>query len=250
MKISVYPLVIYTIMILFLFIAVILAGCVSSKSSQVNEPLPISPSISQNQNPTVQPTITHVSTTSMVQTETTNPQLKLFSNSQYGITMYYPNDWKKEELYEIGLRDYGKETINIANFISPDITGPRVLEAGSNPDPSSYTMLSIDIDPNYTEDFEQYFNLVCLAIQKYYGTIKITRHNFQNSISVTDASHGYKCYQLDFDTQNMRASYTFSYVDGTMYIFVFKNPSPYSKEVLDMYQSIRIVPPVKPQHYR
>jgi hypothetical protein len=246
MKLSVHPLVIYTIMILFLFTAVILAGCVSSESSQLNEQQPIS----QTQIQTVQPTFAQGSINTMVPTQTKDPQLKLYSNSQYGITMYYPNDWKKEELYEIGLRDYGKDTINIANFISPDITPSRIKEAGSNPDPSTYTMLSIDVDPKNTGDFEQYFNLVCLAIQKYYGTIDITRHNFQNKISVTDTFRGYKSYQLDFDTKNMRGSYIFTNVDGTMYIFVFKNPSPYSKEVLDMYNSIRIVPQVTTQYHR
>jgi hypothetical protein len=47
-----------------------------------------------------------------------------------------------------------------------------------------------------------------------------------------------------FDTDKMRGTYIFTNVDGMIYIFAFKNPSPYSAEVRDMYKSISIVSPV------
>jgi hypothetical protein len=52
---------------------------------------------------------------------------------------------------------------------------------------------------------------------------------------------------MDFDTTNLRGSYIFTNVDGTIYIFAFRNPSPYSAEVQDMYMSVRIVPQLSDQ---
>jgi hypothetical protein len=61
-------------------------------------------------------------------------------------------------------------------------------------------------------------------------------------ISVTDTFPGYKSYELDFDTKDMRGKYIFTNVHGTIYIFSFRNPSPYSKEVENIYKSIIISP--------
>ena len=163
-----------------------------------------------------------------------------------GVTISYPEDWQKEEfsnLTELGLRDYGRTTVNIANLYSPDITAERQKLAGTNPDASTYTTLSIDVDPAPVSDFEQYFNLVTLALQKSYGSITITKHNYQLDISKTDTNpEGYDAYQMDFDTKTMRGKYIFVDVDGTVYIFAFRNPSPYSSEVEEMYKSIVITP--------
>ena len=163
-----------------------------------------------------------------------------------GVTISYPEDWQKEEfsnLTELGLRDYGRTTVNIANLYSPDITAERQKLGGPNPDASTYTTLSIDVDPTPVSDFEQYFNLVTLALQKSYGHITITKHNYQLDISKTDTNpEGYDAYQMDFDTKTMRGKYIFADVDGTVYIFAFKNPSPYSSEVEEMYKSIVITP--------
>jgi hypothetical protein len=161
----------------------------------------------------------------------------------YGVTISYPEDWEKEELSELGLRDYGRTTINIANFFSPDITPERAREAGPNVDTAKYTILSIDVDPNPVSDFEQYFNFVTLALQNYYGHIDITKHDYQLKIS------NYPSYQLNFDILNKRRCYIFTNVDGTVYTFTFKNPSPYSKEIQDMYKSVKIIPPTPtPKH--
>ena len=114
---------------------------------------------------------------------------------------------------------------------------------GANPDTLTYTTLSIDVDQAPVTDFEQYFNLVTLGIQKTYGTITITKHNYQLDISKTDAKpEGYDAYQLDFDTKTMWAKYIFVDVDNTIYVFAFRNPSPYSSAVEEMYKSIVITP--------
>jgi len=163
-----------------------------------------------------------------------------------GVTLSYPVDWQLEEFPESSLpalRDYGRTTVNIANIYSPDITTERQKLAGANPDASTYTTLSIDVDPAPVSDFEQYFNLVTLALQKSYGSITITKHNYQLDISKTDTNpEGYDAYQMDFDTKTLRGKYIFVDVDGTVYIFAFRNPSPYSSEVEEIYKSIVITP--------
>lgn len=168
------------------------------------------------------------------------------ANLAEGVTISYPSDWQIEEfsnLTEVGLRDYGRTTVNIANIYSPDITEERKKLDGPNPDASTYTTLSIDVDPTPVSDFEQYFNLVTLALQKSYGSITITKHNYQLDLSKTDANpEGYDAYQMDFDTKTLRGKYIFTDVDGTIYIFAFRNPSPYSSEVEEMYKSIVITP--------
>jgi hypothetical protein len=168
------------------------------------------------------------------------------ANLAEGVTIIYPVDWQKEEFPESSLpalRDYGRTTVNIANLYSPDITTERQIQAGANPDASTYTTLSIDVDPTPVSDFEQYFNLVTLALQKSYGSITITKHNYQLDISKTDTNpDGYDAYQMDFDTKTLRGKYIFVDVDGMVYIFAFRNPSPYSSEVEEMYKSVVITP--------
>ncbi len=223
--------------VLILLCAIFFTGCtstapISTAPTVTSPPLQITPTTPQIQ--TFQTT-----EKASVTTVTTNKQvITTIANLPYGIIISYPQDWEKKELSEIGLRDYGRTAINIANFFSPDITYERMRDTGSNPDISMYTTLSIDVDQNYVSDFEQYFNLVVLALQERYGHIEITKHNYQLEIS------GYDSYRLDFDTINMRGTYIFTDVDGTVYIFSFKNPSPYSSEVENMYKSIKIIPPI------
>lgn len=164
----------------------------------------------------------------------------------------YPTDWEMEKLSESSVRDYGRNTTNIANFYSPDVIplSTRYNESQPNIDKTGYTTLSIDVDPEPVKDFEEYFNRVVLALGNYYGSITITKHNYQLNISVTDTDPGYKSYQLDFDTPSMRRTYIFTDVYGTIYISAFKNPSPYSAEVNNMYHSIKIIPLVSTQKHR
>lgn len=213
---------------LVLVCAVLLAGCTSP-----NTPASPSQPASAAPVPTDQkaPAVTISSLPAIVTTTLSN-----------GVTMSYPGDWQKEVTSETSMRDYGRVTTNIANFYSPDISPARTLSLYQNHDTSRYTTLSVDVDPTPVADFENYFNLATLALQNQYGQIVITKHNYQLKISSADDFLGYPAYQIDFDTARMRGTYIFTNVDGTIYIFAFKNPSPYSAEVLDMYKSIRIVP--------
>ena len=219
---------------LILVTAIISAGCTSPAAST---PVPTTTL------PTPVPTTAYVPVTpaETVITAVTVAAAQLTTASlSNGVTITYPSDWQKEEVSESGYRDYGRTTLNIANFYSPDITPDLRAKDGPNPDNSRYTTLSIDVDPNPVRDFEQYFNLATIALQKSYGTIDITKHNYQLKISRTDTFEGYKSYQMDFDTNTMRGTYIFTNVDGTIYIFAFRNPSPYSSEVQDIYKSIMI----------
>jgi hypothetical protein len=173
-----------------------------------------------------------------------------FSNGN--ITVVYPTDWEMELANETSLRDYGRITTNIANFYSPDILPLSLRDNESQPniDKSSYSTWSIDLDPYPVKDFEDYFNRITLALQNHYGRFVITKHNYQLNVSVTDTFPGYKSYQLEFDTRDMRGKYIFTNVDGTIYISTFKNPSPYTREVENMVKSIRIIPQVSTEKHR
>jgi hypothetical protein len=216
--------------VLILVCAIFFAGCTSG--SQQQQSAVATPVAVQTPAATGTTGVNHATTT---------------VNLRDGVTITYPADWEKEETSETSMRDYGRITTNIANFYSPDISPVRAQAAQPNVDTSRYTTLSIDVDPSPVTDFEQYFNLVTIALQKKYGHIDITKHNYQLKISKTNAFDGYKSYQMDFDTTNLRGSYIFTNVDGTIYIFAFRNPSPYSAEVQDMYMSVRIVPQLSDQ---
>lgn len=225
---------------LILVCAVIIAGCTSSTTPIKSD----SPAASSTAIPvsTVQ---TPVQTPTAPVATSTQALTTTVSLSNGVVTITYPSDWEREVTSETSLRDYGRITTNIANFFSPVITPERASIAQPNVDKSKYTTLSIDVDPEPVSDFERYFNLAVLDLQKQYGHIDITKHNYQLKIS------GYKAYRLDFDTAtNMRGLYIFTDVDGTVYIFAFKNPSPYSAETEEMYKSIKIISPVSTQKSR
>jgi hypothetical protein len=219
-----------TLCIALVFVcAVMSAGCTTSPDSPASPTQPATPAPV----PTYQtPAVTATSQPALITTTLSN-----------GVTISYPRDWRKEVTSETSMRDYGRITTNIANFYSPEISGDRILPSYRNIDISKYTTLSVDVDPSPVKDFENYFNLATLALQEKYGKVEITKHNYQLKISSTSTFEGYRSYQMDFDTYIMRGSYIFTNVDGTVYIFSFRNPSPYSVEVMDMYKSIRIVPP-------
>jgi len=152
----------------------------------------------------------------------------------YGVTISYPKDWERQDVLTSGVRDYGLNTINIANFYSPnEIPG----------DTSSYNSLSIDLDQNVKEDFDQYFNHATLAIGKTYGT-QMEAHAYLIKIA------GYDSYELDFNTVDVKGTYIFTKTDGGIYIFAFKGPtkpiavSALAGEIVDIYKSIQLNPPV------
>jgi hypothetical protein len=166
---------------------------------------------------------------------TSAPPATITGSLPYGVTITYPEGWLLEETGVEVIRDYGRTVFNIANLFSPAI-GPVRAMPGPNPDRSQYTILTVDVDPAAGADLEDYFNKAVLALQDEYGSITITRHSSQLSIS------GYRSYQLDFDAEDLRASYIFTKAGSSVYIFSFSNPSPYSAEVEAIYRSLVIAP--------
>lgn len=158
------------------------------------------------------------------------------ANLPYGVTISYPQDWERQDVLTSGVRDYGQDTVNIANFYSPnEIPGDQL----------SYNSLSIDLDQNVAGDFDKYFNNATLAIGKTYDP-QMQAHSYALTIS------GYDSYELDFQTKEVKGTYIFTKVDGSIYIFAFKGPtkpiavSALSGEITDMYKSIRLNLPVTP----
>jgi len=153
-----------------------------------------------------------------------------------GVTISVPADWTRQDVMASGVRDYGTTTVNIANFYSPyAIPGDR----------SSYITLSVDIDQNPGTDFEKYFNNVTVAVQKTYEALThVEIHSYSLKIS------GYKSYELDFQTEQIKVTYIFTSTENGMYIFAFKVPNKlravqaFQGAVVDIYPSIRINPPV------
>jgi len=159
---------------------------------------------------------------------------KVNASLPYGVNISVPADWTRQDVLSIGARDYGTTTVNIANFYSPSaIPG----------DPASYTTLSVDVDQNPGADFEKYFNNATLAVGKTYGVpIQMEAHSYTITIS------GYKSYELDFQTAEVKGTYIFTSTENGMYIFAFKVPNKpravqaFQAEIVDIYKSIRINP--------
>ena len=159
---------------------------------------------------------------------------KVSASLPYGVNISVPADWTRHDVLSIGARDYGTTTVNIANFYSPNaIPG----------DPASYTALSVDVDQNPGADFEKYFNNATLAVGLIYGVpIQMEAHSYTITIS------GYKSYELDFQTSEVKGTYIFTSTENGMYIFAFKVPNKppavqaFQAEIVDIYKSIRINP--------
>lgn len=164
------------------------------------------------------------------------------ANLSDGVAVTYAADWEMQGATGTGLRDYGRTTRNIANLYSPAITPDEARSAEPNPDESRYTVLSIDVEPEPVTNFEGYFHNASLALDGKYLKYKITKHNYQLQMSVTDDFSGYPAYQLNFDGTGVRGSYIFTNAGGKVYIFAFRNPSPHSVEVAGIIHSIRISP--------
>ena len=153
----------------------------------------------------------------------------------YGVTISVPADWTRQDVLPGGVRDYGTTTVNIARFSSPNaISG----------DPASHTALSVDVDQDPGADFEQYFNKATIAVAKTYGNpTTVEAHSYTIPVS------GYKSYELDFQSAEVKGTYIFTSTENGMYIFSFRVPNKqravqaFQKEIVDIYQSIRINPP-------
>jgi hypothetical protein len=160
----------------------------------------------------------------------------------YVVNISVPADWTRQDVLTSGVRDYGTTTVNIANFYSPD-TIPG--------DKASYNTLSIDIDQNPGADFEKYFNNATLAVAKTYGDpTQVEAHSYTITIS------GYKSYEVDFQSSEVKGTYIFTSTKNGMYIFAFKGPNKplavqaSEGEIVAIYKSIRLNPPTVdvPQH--
>ena len=153
----------------------------------------------------------------------------------YGVAISVPSTWTRQDVLTGGVRDYGTTTVNIANFYSPNaIVG----------DQASYTTLSVDVDQNPGADFEKYFNNATLAVAKTYGNpTTVEAHSYTITIS------GYKSYELDFQSAEVKGTYIFTSTENGMYIFAFRVPDKplavqaFQKAIVDIYKSIRITPP-------
>jgi hypothetical protein len=159
----------------------------------------------------------------------------LSASLPYGVNITYPADWTRQDVLTNGVRDYGTTTLSIANFYSPNAI------AG---DQASYTSLSVDVDQNPGTDFEKYFNNATLAITKTYGDpTRVSAHS--NTLTIA----GYKTYELDFETAEVKGTYFFTSTENGMYIFAFKVPNKplavqaFQAQITDIYKSIRINPP-------
>jgi hypothetical protein len=153
----------------------------------------------------------------------------------YGVTISVPADWTRQDVLASAVRDYGTTTVNIANFYSPNtISG----------DQASYIALSVDVDQDPGADFEKYFNNATLAVGKTYGVpTMIEAHSYTLTIS------GYKSYELDFQTPDVKGTYLFTSTENGMYIFAFKVQNKplavqeFQNQIVNIYKSIRISPP-------
>ena len=207
----------YAGVILLLALAVFFTGCTqSSPQSTVVTAAPTSVQVSQ----------------APVQTSAVLPMIT--ASLPHGVTISYPKGWERQDVLTSGVRDYGRNTVNIANFYSPnEIPG----------DTLSYNSLSIDVDQNVSEDFDKYFNQATIAIGKTYDP-QMEAHSYSLKIS------GYDSYELDFQTKDVKGSYIFTKTDGSIYIFAFKGPTKpiavraLSGQIVDMYKSINLNPPV------
>ena len=157
---------------------------------------------------------------------------KVSASLLYGVTISVPADWTRQDVLTSGVRDYGTTTVNIANFYSPD-TIPG--------DKASYNTLGIDIDQTPGADFEKYFNNATLALEKIYGTpMGVSAHSYTITIS------GYKSYEVDFQSSEVKGTYIFTSTENGIYIFAFRGPNKplavqaSEREIVAIYKSIRL----------
>ncbi len=204
-------------------VSVLITGCTSPTAQRI-------PAVTES------PAGTPVQGPGGTTSTTAPPGAEVISSLPYGVTISVPADWTRQDVLKSGVRDYGTSTLNIANFYSPyAILGDR----------SSYITLSVDIDQDPGKDFEKYFNNATIAVQETYEVLtRVEIHSYTLKIS------GYKSYELDFQTREVKGTYIFTSTKNGIYIFTFRVPNKpqavrvFQGEIVDIYQSIRINPPV------
>jgi hypothetical protein len=153
----------------------------------------------------------------------------------HGVGIAVPATWTREDVGTDSEKDYGTTTTTIARFTSP---------AAIPGDEASRNTLSVDFDPNPGGDFEVYFNQATLALDSTYDTGQ--PHAIVRSSTI--AVSGYKSYELDFQTDEVKGSYIFTSTDKGMYIFAFKGENKegavraLQSVITDMVKSITITP--------
>jgi hypothetical protein len=158
------------------------------------------------------------------------------SSLPHGVSIAVPSAWTREDLLTSSDRDYGRNVVTIARYTSP-VTIPG--------DTASKNTLTIDYDQDPGGDFEVYFNQATLALEESYKT-QLDSHSIVKS-STLDIS-GYKSYELDFQTSEVKGSYIFTSTEYGMYIFAFKGPNQQvpvhtlQGEMTGIIRSIRLTP--------
>jgi len=154
----------------------------------------------------------------------------------FGITVTVPSAWTRADVLTSDTRDYGTRAVRIATFTSP-ITVPG--------DATSFNTLNVELDQSPGADFEAYFNQATLTLGKYYGT-NLDSHSIVKSSTIQVS--GYKSYQLDFQTTEVKGSYIFTSTGKGIYIFAFKGPNNripvdvLEGQITDIIKSITITP--------
>ena len=208
-----YPCILIAIVVLVV-VSVLFAGCSSQPAGQPATPQATQPAGIPASQAAATATTAGLTTASL----------------PYGVSLSVPAGWTRDDSHTSDVRDYGMTTVSIARFTSPG-------------DASSSTTLSIDIDQNPGSDFEGYFNRATLAVEKLYDTAD-HGHAKSGTLQVS----GYKSYELDFDSLDVKGSYVFTSTDKGMYIFAFKGqnkPVPvhmFEGQITDMIKSITITP--------
>lgn len=213
-----------------LLVCIFLGGCVSSSSPQTSASVstPVSTPVGTTAPATIITTPVAAATTAGVSS---------YTNSPYGITLSYPGTWEVQEPDSLAMRDYGRSTINIANFYSPG--------------KDTYAIFSVDVDPSATGDLDAYYNSAVLALQAYYPHWSMTAHNPQLKVSDNTA------YRIDYKvthSNSIKVDYgyqVYTIADNRLYIFTYQaqNLTPADDtykdnldESQDMIKSVRITP--------
>jgi hypothetical protein len=153
----------------------------------------------------------------------------------YGVSIAVPATWTREDLLTTRENDYGTTTVTIARFTSP-VTIPG--------DAASRNTLTVDFDQSPGGDFEVYFNQATLALEKTYDTASPPGIVKSSTLDIS----GYKSYEVDFQSSEVKGSYIFTSTEKGMYIFAFKGPNQpvpvhsLVREIVDIYKSIKITP--------